>query len=527
MNGGHLCLYEGSEVEDGATIGLDCTFKDCEGHWEGECTACGDEDERAEQIAAQLKDIKECSFCNAFDTDPQDWSADQCEDAYAQLVSSESPCGFRLGMDHVPDGPDDYLKCTDECRTLVAQFEGSCNLESLACVSIQTFQVDQEAILGEPCMSDTEPAYELTSDKSTRLIKCSQDCMGAWSNPHADGMCEKPGAYKTRIETVVADLSEGLCGGVTPIGEGELELTTPECQALMDELNGVDIDGPGPCGFKLAVDELPTDGTLCSPDCKLKVAQIQACAARDNMWAGAVQYEIYNLAREACNGGSTRTCSGGGATRRLACADSSCSYVPNNGEDWFDATNTVACGMNPPTRSCQGGYRFPVDAVATEWSDCDENGQQTRTCQTEAAFGGNTIDACRKDSSGAYKQQTKDCGNLAVGGGGGGGGGGGTDDMQETLLRLEQRISLYEAQLQAASTAAPFSASVAEAGAVESSLPLALAAGTAFGLVAVVGVVLATRGGGRKQSYKTLGEDSAAAGQPEEEIELAGVRASA
>ena len=99
--------------------------------------------------------------------------------------------------------------------------------------------------------------------------------------------------------------------------------------------------------------------------------------------------------------------------------------------------------------------------------------------------------------------------------------------MQETLLRLEQRISLYEAQLQAASTAAPFSASVAEAGAVESSLPLALAAGTAFGLVAVVGVVVATRGGGRKQSYKTLGEDSAAAGQPEEEIELAGVRASA
>ena len=54
----------------------------------------------------------------------------------------------------------------------------------------------------------------------------------------------------------------------------------------------------------------------------------------------------------------------------------------------------MLAGKNPPKRDCVGGWRFPIDAQYSEWTEC-VNGQQTRTCKTEAAFGGDNT-ACQK-----------------------------------------------------------------------------------------------------------------------------------
>merc|ERR1711871_171159 len=88
MNGGKLCTYEGAEVEDGATIGLDCEYQDCEGEWVGECPDCGLEHPLQDHVEKGLADAKECTFCSSFEMDPQGWDRDQCLETYAMLVSS-------------------------------------------------------------------------------------------------------------------------------------------------------------------------------------------------------------------------------------------------------------------------------------------------------------------------------------------------------------------------------------------------------------------------------------------------------
>jgi len=295
----------------------------------------------------------------------------------------------------------------------------------------------------------------------------------------------------------------------------------------MDELNGVG-DAEPPCGFKFSIDDVAE--AVCTPECKTKISQISACAERDDIWAGAIQYEIYALAREACHGGSTETCSGSGETRQTQCASTECSYVPYFGRDWLEST-TVACGRNPPQRDCQGGYRFPIDAQYTEWSPCVD-GEQTRTCKTEAAFGGDNS-ACQKISNGGYKTETRPCGSP-----GGSLGSGQDTDVLAKILQLESKIDAYERTLaQSTVGTAPQGASLADAPGVAelqsqlqpelepSAVPLAVAAGCAFGMVVVIGMAVVTRGW-KKQPYKTLDEANSEE-VSEDLVELAGVRASA
>jgi len=301
---------------------------------------------------------------------------------------------------------------------------------------------------------------------------------------------------------------------------------------VMNELNSVG-DAESPCGFKFSVDTV--DDAVCTPECKTKISQISACQENMNIWGGAVQYEVYALARAACNGGSTYTCAGSGETRELACASTECSYVPDYGPDWLESA-TVACGMNPPTRNCIGGYRFPIDAQYTEWTPCVD-GEQTRTCKTEAVFGGDNS-ACHKGAKGKYKTEIRPCGCQ---GDCLGDGSGQDQDLLSHLERLEQRILAYETSL-AASTGGtpPAAASLADAPEVAASesqpaapvsepepsaVPLAVAAGSAFGMVVVVGMAIVTRGR-KKQPYKTLDEANSAE-VSEDQVELAGVRASA
>ena len=123
-----------------------------------------------------------------------------------------------------------------------------------------------------------------------------------------------------------------------------------DCQDLVDQLNGVG-DATSPCGFNLAVES--ASGASCTPACTAAIASVRKCVETCDIFAGAVQYEVYDLARDACNGGSTQTCSDRGETRQLACGALDCvtpvdeesghSYAPDFGVDIY-ASDSGSCG---------------------------------------------------------------------------------------------------------------------------------------------------------------------------------------
>jgi len=314
-----------------------------------------------------------------------------------------------------------------------------------------------------------------------------------------------------------------FCGGIdAPLAE---QISPIDCVDVLDRLNSVG-DAVSPCGFKLALDPVPEVGQ-CSPACESDLALMQACGEQFDIFAGAIQYETYTITRPACNGGSPWTCSTEGQTRRLQCGSMECSFAL--GEYGADPlASGDACGRNPPKRDCVGGWRFPMDSVPTEWSDCDPvTLTQNRTCLIEAAWGGDNKH-CEKDNQGHHKVVTQPC-TLAT-----------TtheiDALKQELAEYKELVNIRldslmgGAELQAGSMHIPTAASSASSAAplepqAQSALPLAIAAGAACGLVVIVGVALVSRG--RKQSYKTLQDDIESSDVHEETLELAGVRASA
>ena len=199
---------------------------------------------------------------------------------------------------------------------------------------------------GTYCTDDDHPNAEdhLQHTRSTKLTHCAQDCVGEWTNPNnPDGACEQADTYESRMANIVGT----VCGGVAP---SAVALTVSDCQDLVDQLNGVG-DATSPCGFNLAVES--ASGASCTPACTAAIASVRKCVETCDIFAGAVQYEVYDLARDACNGGSTQTCSGQGETRQLACGALDCvtpvdeesghSYAPDFGVDIY-ASDSGSCG---------------------------------------------------------------------------------------------------------------------------------------------------------------------------------------
>jgi hypothetical protein len=373
---------------------------------------------------------------------------------------------------------------------------GSCSLEDLSCVSIQEYVITQEPDNGAACVDDDGAAL---NKYSTRLRRCSQDCKGGWENPNTEGdqMCEKADDYKARMTAVLSDTADGLCGGVEPVSD--LTLCPQECLDVLDLLNGVGEDSTSPCGFNLAIDAVPTDAALCSAECSANLATIQACNDAYDIFAGAVQYEVHMIARQACNGGSTMTCSGEGETRQLKCASTDCVFVPQYGVDPFGG-GSGSCGRNPPKRDCVGGWRFPIDSVPTEWGPCVD-GKQRQTCKTEAAFGGDNK-YCMKDGNGEYKPTSRDCAEdvAALGEA--------VDPaMRSRLDALEAQLQRYEALMGSASVG-NLVGSTAEAP-TESNMVTTVAMGIGGVVLFVVAVAVVVRADRRVQrgSYEELGND--------------------
>ena len=533
-NGGQCCevIRDGEPccVEEGEVRALDCDYKDCKGEWVGECGDCTTEG--VDTIKDRLEEAGECSFCGTLTPVTTALPRDQCLDLYKELNAFPSPCGFRLVLDNVPDGHGAELLCTADCKAKLEQFAGGCNGENndypdLACVSVDVYHITQQAEYGAKCTDDA--GYELfeglgadAAQTSTKLRKCSQDCLGEWSNPHADSICEGAGAYKTRVNGVVAAMAAaGFCGPVAPTVSSTL--TASECVELMDTLNGVG-DEVSPCGFNLAIAAQPADPALCTAACRVAVADIQYCSATYDLFAGAVQYELHTIAREACNGGSKMTCGGDGEVRRRACASSQCTFEPEFGDDPFNTADAAAtCGRNPPQRDCVGGWRFPIDAAYTEWGPC-VNGKQYRVCQTEAAFGGNN-DACKKDSNGAYMTDSKECAEVqaAIGGA--------VDpDLRDRLDQLERQLAQYESLLSAMPAASAGgivgpAASAAEAPVESSSAGIiALSIGGVALVVAAVAVGVRASSGNSGRKYLDLDEESKKPAGEEENVAFADER---